>query len=163
MADEKVRNTEPDTPTQLTRASWWEVARRSVRQVGEDKLTTWAAALTYYAILSMFPGMLVLISALRLAGPGTTQRVLNNVTSMAPGTARQVLTNAIQNLQHGASATAGILAVVGVLGALWSASGYISSFMQRARAVAAGHDPNDEPYLELRDTRKLDPEADTGL
>jgi membrane protein len=77
----------------------------------------------------------VLIAALRLSGHATTQKVLSNVTQIAPGPARSILTSGIRNLQQGQSSTAGILAVVGVLGALWSASGYVGSFMQAANSI----------------------------
>lgn len=130
--------TAQDGPPKLSdmgKRTWAGVLQRTVKQVGEDKLTTWAAALTYYGILSMFPGLLVLVTALRLTGRATTQKVLDNVTSIAPGPARSILTSAIQNLQHGQSSTAGVLAVVGVLGAVWSASGYVGSFMQAANAI----------------------------
>lgn len=125
----------PASPTRLGKRSWWGVLKRTGKQVGEDKLTTWAAALTYYGILSIFPGLLVLIAVLKLTGQSTTDKVLNNITAIAPGPARSILTNAIKNLQQGQSSTAGVLAVVGILGALWSASGYIGSFMQAANAI----------------------------
>jgi membrane protein len=125
----------PATPTKLGSRSWWGVLKRTVRQVGQDKLTTWAAALTYYGILSMFPGLLVLIAALRLTGESTTQRVLTNVTHTTPGPARSILSAAVTNLQRGQSSTAGLLAIIGILGALWSASGYVSSFMQAANSI----------------------------
>ncbi len=117
--------------------SWLPAMRRTVRQISQDRLTTGAAALTYYAILSMFPGLLVLVSALRLTGGSTTRKVLSNITTMAPGPARSVLSAAIRNLQQGGASTAGVLAIVGILGALWSSSGYISAFMQAANDIHA--------------------------
>ena len=64
-------------PTKLDTRSWSGIVKRTAKQVGEDHLTTWAAALTYYAILSMFPGLLLLIAALRLTGPANTQNRSN--------------------------------------------------------------------------------------
>ncbi|HEY7173935.1 MAG TPA: YihY/virulence factor BrkB family protein [Micromonosporaceae bacterium] len=125
----------PAKPSRLGAKAWRGVVVGVAKQFGEDKLTTWAAALTYYSILSIFPGLLVLIAALRLSGPTTSQKVLDSLGSSAPGPARSVLTSAINNLSHGQSSTAGLLAVVGVLGALWSASGYVGSFMQAANAI----------------------------
>jgi membrane protein len=125
----------PSNLTDLDKRSWWNVVRRTVRAVGDDRLTSWAAALTYYGILSIFPGLLVLIAALRLTGQATTDMVLRNITATTPGPARSILTSAVTNLQHGQSSTAGVLAVVGVLGALWSASGYVGSFMQAANSI----------------------------
>ena len=122
-------------PTKIDRRSWSGIVKRTAKQVGEDHLTTWAAALTYYAILSIFPGLLVLIAALRLTGQANTQKVLQNITTTAPGPARNILTSAVNNLQHGQTSTAGVLAIVGILGALWSASGYVSSFMQAANSI----------------------------
>jgi membrane protein len=125
----------PDRPTQLSRSMWFGVLKRTIKQVSDDKLTTWAAALTYYAVLSIFPGLLVLISVLRLTGTSTTQKVIDNLTGTTPGPARSILTAAIDNLQRGAASTAGVLAVAGVAGALWAASGYINAFMQAANSI----------------------------
>jgi membrane protein len=130
--------TADDGPAALSKLggrSWWGAFKRLGKQFNEDKLTTWAAALTYYGILSMFPGLLVLISVLRLTGERTTQRVLTNVTSIAPGPARTILTTALKDLQSGHQSAAGVLAIVGILGALWSASGYVGSFMQASNAI----------------------------
>jgi membrane protein len=125
----------PASPTQLGRRGWWLAAKRTVKQINEDRLTDWAAALTYYGILSLFPGLLVLISVLRLTGRDTMQRILDSLTGLAPGPLRDVLTGAVGHLQDGAQSTAGILAAVGLLGALWSASGYVAAFMRAANAI----------------------------
>ena len=117
------------------RGSWADVLRGTARRAATDKLTTWAAALTYYSILSIFPGLLVLVSALRLAGMDTMNKVLADITSTAPGPAKTVLTSALNNLQRGAAATAGIAAFIGVLAALWSASSYVGSFMEAADSI----------------------------
>lgn len=81
----------PEQPTRLGRQSWLAVFKRTFKQVGDDKLTTWAAALTYYSILSIFPALLVLIAALRLTGKANMQKVLHNITEIAPGPARSIL------------------------------------------------------------------------
>jgi membrane protein len=125
----------PHGPTDLGRHSWWQVLKRTVRQFDHDKLTTWAAALTYYGVLSLFPGLLVLVAALRLTGQNTTRRVLTNLTDTAPGPTQSILKSALDNLQHGQQSTAGVLAIVGIVGALWSASSYVGSFMQAANVI----------------------------
>ncbi len=125
----------PAKPTDLGRAAWWAVLKRTIAQTGQDKITTWAAALTYYAVLSLFPGLLVAVAVLRLTGRDTTGHVLRNIASLAPGPAKSILTTALTNLQHGQSSTAGVLAIAGLLGALWSATGYIGAFMQAANSI----------------------------
>src|SRR5215475_12251481 len=109
-----------DRPTraiQLGGRSWWQALKRSGTSIGDHNLTTWAAALTYYAVLSIFPGLLVLISVLRLTGQHTMQSVLDYIESTAPGPTREVLRSAIDNLEKGQQSTAGILVAVGVLAA----------------------------------------------
>ena len=124
----------PDRPTQLPKAAVSAALRRTVREFKEDNLTDWAAALTYYGILSIFPALLALVSILGLIGHSATQPLINNAGSIAPGAAKQIFTSAVQNLQHSQGA-AGLLFVVGLAGAIWSASGYVAAFMRASNAI----------------------------
>jgi membrane protein len=108
--------------------------KRTVREFKEDNLTDWAAALTYYGILAIFPALLALFSVLGLVGSSATQPLLDNIGKLAPGPARDIITSAIENLQKSQGA-AGILFVVGLAGALWSASGYVAAFMRASNAI----------------------------
>ena len=124
----------PDTPTDLSRRSWLGVLKRSVTEFREDNLTDWAAALTYYAILSIFPALLVLVSVLGLIGESATQPLIDNLGEVAPGPAQEILTNALENLQ-GSGGAAGFAFIVGLLLAIWSASGYVAAFMRASNAI----------------------------
>jgi membrane protein len=124
----------PDRPTQLGKRSWLGVFKRTVREFREDNLTDWAAALTYYAILSIFPALLALVSVLGLIGSSAIQPLIDNLGAVAPGPAKDILTSALQNLQKSQGA-AGILFVVGLALALWSASGYVAAFMRASNAI----------------------------
>jgi membrane protein len=124
----------PDSPAKLPKGAWIGVLKRTVKEFKRDKLTDWAAALTYYGILSVFPLLLVLVSVLGLVGQSATQPLIDNVGKVAPGPARDIVTSAIQNLQQSKGA-AGILFIVGLAGALWSASGYIAAFMRASNAI----------------------------
>jgi membrane protein len=108
--------------------------KRTFREFREDNLTDWAAALTYYAVLAIFPALIVLVSILGLVGSSATQPLLDNLGTVAPGPAKEIFTNAIKNLQ-GDQGAAGVLFVVGILGALWSASGYVAAFMRASNAI----------------------------
>src|ERR687890_2472705 len=121
-------------PTDLTGRSWLGVLKRSVREFKEDNLTDWAAALTYYGILSIFPALLVLVSVLGLIGSSATQPLIDNLGKVAPGPAQEIATSAIQNLQ-GSQGAAGLIFIIGLLGALWSASGYVAAFMRASNRV----------------------------
>ncbi|MEU8080413.1 YihY/virulence factor BrkB family protein [Catellatospora citrea] len=122
-------------PTQLTRRDWWSVLKRTVKEYKEDNLSDWAAALTYRAVMSLFPGILVLVAVLGLTGADTAQRAAAEVGTYAPGAVRDVLDNALTELQRGRGATAGLVALFGLLLALWSASGYVSGFMRASNAI----------------------------
>jgi len=113
---------------------WWPVLKRTVREFREDNLTDWAAALTYYGVLAIFPALIVLVSILGLVGDSATQPLIDNLGKVAPGPAKEIFTNAIDNLQ-GSRGAAGVLFVVGLVGALWAASGYVAAFMRASNAI----------------------------
>jgi membrane protein len=108
--------------------------RRAAGEVKNNELTDRAAALTYYAVLSLFPALLVLVSLLGLAGKSTTTHVVNNLRLLVPGSARGTVTDAVNQLQSNAG-TGSVLAAVGLLGALWTASGYVAAFIRTANAA----------------------------
>ena len=124
----------PKKPTDLSRRSWWGVLKRTVTEFNKDNLTDWAAALTYYSVLSIFPMILLLTALLGLLGPSATQTLIDNIGQTVPGQTRDVIVNAIHELQ-GSKGLAGPLAIVGLAGALWSASGYIGAFMRASNAI----------------------------
>jgi membrane protein len=113
---------------------WWPVLKRTIKEFKEDNLTDWAAALTYYSVLAIFPALIVLVSVLGLVGESATQPLIDNLGSVAPGPAKEIMTNALKNLQ-GDRGAAGVLFVVGLLAALWSASGYVAAFMRASNAI----------------------------
>jgi membrane protein len=124
----------PEQPTDLAGRSWLGTVKRTVREFSNDNLTDWAAALTYYGILAIFPALLALVSILGLVGQSATQPLIDNLGKVAPGPANDIFTSAIKNLQKSQGA-AGILFVVGLGGALWSASGYVGAFMRASNAI----------------------------
>jgi YihY family inner membrane protein len=123
-----------ESPTQLPRGSWWAALKRTVREFRVDNLSDWAAALTYYSVLSIFPALLVLISLVDLAGQATIDALLENLGRVAPGSVNEILATAIRNLQQ-TRGSAGVLALVGLAAALWSASSYIAAFMRASNAI----------------------------
>jgi membrane protein len=124
----------PESPSDLKGRSWFGVLKRTGKEFQEDNLTDWAAALTYYGILSIFPALIVLVSILGLIGESATQPLIDNLGSVAPGPAQDIFTSAIENLQ-GSQGAAGVFFIIGIVGAIWAASGYIAAFMRASNAI----------------------------
>ncbi|HET9380785.1 MAG TPA: YihY/virulence factor BrkB family protein [Streptomyces sp.] len=132
--DDRVEHAAPATLTDLPGESWKAVLRGSLKEFKNDELTDRAAALTYYGVLSLFPALLVLVSLLGIVGKNATDKVLENIGKLAPGAVRDIVTRAVEQLQGG-SGTGSVMAVVGLVLAVWSASGYVAAFIRTANAV----------------------------
>jgi membrane protein len=131
---EAAREREPEQPTDVPKPAWGGVLKRTFREFSDDNLTDLAAALTYYGVLAIFPMIIVVVSVLGLIGHSVTQPLINNLGAVAPGPAKEIFTSAIKNVQS-QQGTAGVAFVVGLLAALWAASGYIGAFMRAANIV----------------------------
>jgi membrane protein len=126
----------PSEPTDLPKRSWWATLKRTFREFKEDNLTDWAAALTYYAVLSVFPALIALLSIVGLvADPATVTRVITEtVSEIGPATAAETFSGPINDITENQSA-AGLALVLGLAGALWTASGYVGAFMRASNAI----------------------------
>ncbi len=135
---EKVDAPEPDAPhkpqapPELQKPTWKYTLRMTMRQFTADQCTDLAAALTYYLVLSLFPGLLAVVSLLGLAGQGEqgTRALLGIVQQLAPGNTVEIIDDVIQQFSN--SPAVGFGLAVGIIGALWTASGYVGAF---ARAM----------------------------
>ncbi len=143
----------PESPADLTKPSVFYVLRKTAREFTADQCTDLAAALTYYAVLSLFPAMVVVVSLLGVFGQGkrTSDAVIDIVDDVLPGSAVSSLRPIVEQLVENPSA--GITLVIGILGALWSASGYVGAFgraMNRIYEVEEGR-----PIWKLRPLQLL--------
>ena len=127
-------NGELKSPVALPRSSWGDTLKRTLRKAKDDKINHWGAALTYYAVLSLFPALLVLVSLVGLFGsPERITKVLTDtVTQLGPSTAANTFQGPIESITSNRGG-AGIVLIVSVVAALWAASGYVSAFRARAR------------------------------
>jgi len=118
----------PDSPTDVDKPSWKYIARKTLREFTADQCPDLAAGLTYYAVFSMFPALLALVSLLGIFGQAekTTAALLEIVQGVAPGQAVEMIRDPIQELTT--SPAAGFTLVIGLLTAIWSASGYVTAF-----------------------------------
>ena len=124
----------PDSPAKLKGGGIFAAVKRTFKQFGEDNVSDWAAALTYYGILSIFPAMIALISVLGLISDDGKDTVQNTLNDVVPSPQIQTLVNQVLD-QVKDPGTAGFAAIIGIALAFWSASGYVAAFMRASNAV----------------------------
>jgi len=137
-----------------TRTGLWPTMKRTALEFKEDNMSDWAAALTYYGLLSLFPALIALISILGLFGdPQTTTRQITDIVSeLGPGSAADTFKGPIESITANQGA-AGVLFVVGLATALWSASGYVGAFMRASNI--AWETPEGRSFFKLRPLQLL--------
>jgi membrane protein len=124
----------PDSPVQLKGKGLFAALKRTFKQFSSDNLSDWAAALTYYGVLSIFPATLVLVSVLGMLS-SNGQETVKNTTHEIVGNAQieSLVSTVINQVQD--PGKAGFAAIIGVILAFWSASGYIAAFMRASNSV----------------------------
>lgn len=143
----------PQSPPDLHKPSWMHTLRMTMHQFTADQCLDIAAALTYYLVLSLFPGLLALVSILGIVGQGEegTQALLGIVRQLAPGTAVGIIDDVIQQFSN--SPAVGFALVTGIVIAIWTASGYVGAFargMNRIYEIDEGR-----PFWKLRPVQLL--------
>ena len=123
--------------------------KRTLTEFSEDNMTIWAAALTYFGLLSLFPALIAMVSIVGLVGDpeATTKTLTDIVSSLGPSTAADTFAGPIEQITSNRS-SAGILLIVGIATALWSASGYVGAFTKAANVIY--ETPEGRPFWKLK-------------
>jgi membrane protein len=124
----------PRRPSELSWRAKWRAFGRTLAELLADNLTDRAAALTYYGMLAIFPGLLVLVAGVSLLGGPTSRSVVEGIRSMTFGPTQQIIADGITNLQA-SRREAGIIAIVSLAVAFYSATGYVGAFIRAANAI----------------------------
>jgi membrane protein len=106
--------------------------KRTLKEFSEDGLTDWAAALTYYGVLALFPALVALLSIIGLLTD--PQKLTDALTAVVPQQSARTLNPVIEQIA-GNTSTAGFALILGIAGAVWSASGYVGAFTRAANVV----------------------------
>jgi membrane protein len=160
-ADDRSETTDPDEdPTQRRgkdfvptgverRTGLWPTLKRTVQEFQEDNLTDWAAALTYYGLLALFPALIALVSIVGLvADPqSTTNTIRDIVTRVGPDSAATTFEGPIRQVTE-SRGTAGFALIASTLLALWSASGYLGAFIRASNVIYETREGR--PFWKLR-------------
>lgn len=125
----------PDSPDDLHKRSWKYVLRKTIREFSSDQCTDIAASLTYYAVLSLFPGLIAIFSLLGVVGQGkaASDAVLGIIEQVAPGDTVDTIRGPIEQIAE--SPGAGFALITGILLAIWSASGYVGAFSRAMNRI----------------------------
>ncbi|MGH3991964.1 MAG: YihY/virulence factor BrkB family protein, partial [Pseudonocardiaceae bacterium] len=144
----------PEGPAHERKGSTGQTLKRTFAEYKEDNLTDWAAALTYYSVLSIFPALIALVSIVGLVGdPKTvTDSLTDVVTSIGPSSAAETFKGPIEGLTQNRGA-AGILLIFGIAAALWTASGYVGAFMRASNRIYEVEEGR--PFWKLRPLQLL--------
>ncbi len=111
------------------------VLKRTVSEFRDDNLTDWAAALTYYSVMSLFPALIALVAILGLVGSqGTIDSLLEIIGDVGPDSAVETFRGPVERVVNG-DAGAGVALVISLALALWTASGYVGAFMRASNAI----------------------------
>jgi membrane protein len=133
---EKRSGRRPEGPEHAQKGSLGQTLKRTVSEFKEDALTDSAAALTYYAVLSIFPALIALVSIVGLVfDPARITKALTDLVSeVGPASAVETFKGPIETLTQ-SSGTAGVMLIVGIVAALWTASGYVGAFMRASNVI----------------------------
>jgi membrane protein len=128
--------------------------KRTATEFMEDNLSDWAAALTYYGLLALFPALIAMVSLIGLVGDpqSTTSTLTEIITSIGPQSAAETFSGPIESIASNRSA-AGFAFVAGLALALWSASGYVGAFMRASNVIY--ETPEGRPFWKLRPLQLL--------
>lgn len=156
-ADETIDPVDPKERVPVGRdrdTGWWPTIRRTVNEFRDDNMTDWAAALTYYGLLALFPALIALVSILGLFGDpeSTTSSITDIVTALGPQTAADTFQGPIESVTSNRSA-AGVLFFVGLGTAIWSASSYVSAFTRAQNVIYETSEGR--PFWKLRPIQVL--------
>lgn len=149
---ERRRDYRPTGTSQDT--SLFATLKRTLTEFSEDNLSDWAASLTYYGLLALFPALIALVGLLGLVGDpqSTTKSITQIITHLGPSSAAQTFAGPIKSITAHKS-TAGIMGIVGLAAALWSASSYVGAFMRAANVIY--ETPEGRPIWKLRPLQVL--------
>jgi membrane protein len=136
------------------RTGLWPTLKRTGLEFQEDNLSDWAATLTYYGLLALFPALIALVSIVGLvADPkSTTETLTDIVTKIGPDSAADTFAGPIEQVTQ-SRATAGLALVGGTLLALWSASSYLGAFIRASNVIYETREGR--PFWKLRPLQVL--------
>src|ERR1051325_6552606 len=130
------RGRSAEKPSEIPARGWKDILWRVYAGISDDRILANAAAVTFYALLSLFPAIAALVSIYGLfADPASIQQQLDAVSGVLPGGAVDVIRDQLNGLVAQPRGTLGVSFVIGLGVALGSANGGIKALFDALNVV----------------------------
>ena len=148
-ADRQRHRTPPRGLTQLRWSTWRGVLWRSAKGFVDDNCGDWAAALTYYGVLAIFPSAIVIVALVGVVADSAeaVETIMGIARQLLPSSVTKGLGQFVSDLVTRQS-SAKVLLSFGLVGAIWSASGYIGAFTRASNTIYEVREGR--PFYKLR-------------
>ncbi|MBD0273314.1 MAG: YihY/virulence factor BrkB family protein, partial [Acetobacteraceae bacterium] len=135
-ADAGERGRHADSPAEIPARGWWDILKRTVAEVSNDRVLTEAAGITFYALLALFPAIAAMVSIYGLfAEPATIAEHLDVLGSVVPGGGMQIIEEQVKRIASKGDTALGFGAIIGLLTALWSSNQAMKAFVDALNVV----------------------------
>ena len=125
-----------DRPSEIPVRGWKDIAYRIFNSIWEDRILANAAAVTFYALLAVFPLMATLVSIYGFFSDSRT--IADQVTAMSgvlPGGAIDVIRDELNRLTSQPKGKLGISFFIALVVSLWSANGGIKALFDALNVI----------------------------
>ena len=130
------RGRSAEKPSDIPAKGWKDILLRVYRGISDDRVLANAAAVAFYALLALFPGIAALVSIYGLfADPTTIEQHLDSMAGILPGGAVEVIRDQLTRLASQPRGSLGVSFVVSLLISLWSANGAIKAMFDALNVV----------------------------
>ena len=140
-----------DTPTQIPARGWWDILKRTLSQVSDDRVLTEAAGITFYALLALFPAIAALVSIYGLfADPATIQDHLNSLSGVLPSGALEIIGEQVKRISSQGGGALGFAFFFGLAISLWSANAGMKAVLDALNVAYGEEEKRSFVQLNLR-------------
>ena len=145
------RGRRASTPSEIPASGWKDIGLRVFHDVGENRIVSVAAGVTFYVLLAIFPAVAALVSCYGLiADASTINDQLQSLSSMMPSGAVEIIGEQVKRINEQGNTTLGITFFTGLALSLWSANGGMKAVFDALNIVYEERESRNFFWLNLR-------------